>query len=117
MLQILIMYTRLGEISSGIICGCMPTLPQFCRHVIPIIRTKLSSQKSSQGSSDTYSKQSGRNKDSAYGTARKPSDNYHELDEHSHDLKADDSSGVGPRVWTDEISAVSITSDEERGLP
>ena len=24
---------RFGEISAGIVCGCMPALPAFCRHV------------------------------------------------------------------------------------
>lgn len=114
----LLVITRLGEISSGIICGCMPTLPQFCRHFIPIIKTKLSSRDSSQSSSDAYSKQSGPNKESAYGSARKPSNNYHELDEQSHKLKTDEISGAGLRIWTDEVSAVSVTSgDEEGGLP
>lgn len=83
-------------------------LPQFFRHFIPKM------QKSSQGSYNVYTKQSDRSKDISY--PKKASDNYHELDEQSHRLKANDTSNRGGRLWTDEIAAGSVASDEERGF-
>lgn len=32
-----------AEIAVGIICGCMPVLPQFLRHFVPLIKTRLNS--------------------------------------------------------------------------
>lgn len=34
---------RVGELATGIVCGCLPVIPPFFRHFVPIIASKLSS--------------------------------------------------------------------------
>lgn len=37
---------RYGEVAIGIVCGCMPVLPQFFRHLIPKVNQQLSYHRS-----------------------------------------------------------------------
>lgn len=107
---------RIGETSSGIICGCMPTIPQFFRHFLPKITTKLSlGNRSGSENLSASSEQAnhGRASKAAHIRSRLgDSDVYVELDERSHQSETFDSSERGPHVWPDETSA----SDEEKGL-
>ncbi len=41
--RLLITY-RVAEIASGLLCGCLPVLPQFFRHFIPKIASKYRSK-------------------------------------------------------------------------
>ena len=104
-----------AEISSGIICGCMTTLPQFFRHYIPKIRNGLGSRsrgnETGLASSGVYTKQSDRLRAVSHAES---SNQYTELDEQEHRLKDYDSSGKSTRIWTDEVSSNSAM-DEERG--
>ena len=34
---------RNGEIAGGLVCGCMPAIPQFFRHFVPKIKSVFSS--------------------------------------------------------------------------
>lgn len=92
----------LGEISSGIVCGCMPTLPQFFRHFVPKITSRLSSGRSNKPSAGSDSKQSA-------GVRMRPP----RADSSSEALRTDGTSKAGGLcVWTDEVS----TDDEEKGV-
>ena len=58
-------FARAAEMISGIVCGCLPILPQFFRHYVPKITTKLSlfyqrtrRSRSTEGSNTIYSGQS-----------------------------------------------------------
>lgn len=112
---------RLGEISSGIVCGCMPTLPQFFRHFAPKIATAFSSTRRSSGRGKSVefsasTEQSGHSRTSKARFPKSPygdTDSYVELDERRHQYNQMDGSKGGPRVWSDEVSA----SDVEKGPP
>lgn len=112
---------RLGEISSGIVCGCMPILPQFFRHFVPKIATAFSStgRSSGRGKSNKFSastEQSGHSRTSKARFPKSPygdTDSYVELDERRHEYNPIDGSKEGPRAWSDEVS----TTDVEKGLP
>lgn len=102
-----------GELSCGIICGCMPVLPQFFRHFVPKITSYLSSGKSSTDKASAGSSNRGGER------MRKKSvvphldtQVYMELDDHTQ-LKPTEDNGVGPKVWADEV----LAEDEEKALP
>ena len=71
----------MAEVATGIVCGCMPVLPQLFRHYIPKIRKSLTALrgKSQSRCKDFHSLQGPRadtwNQISAHGK-------YLELDEH-----------------------------------
>lgn len=105
----LILY-RHGEICSGIVCGCMPTLPQFFRHFIPKLRSRLSLGKSSKVSSGSSQRQIERKRKQSV-QPHLDTEVYMELDDEVQ-LKATEDKGLGPMVWTDEVPR-----DEEKALP
>ena len=109
----------LGEISSGIVCGCMPIIPQFIRHFYPKIRSQFSSRSLgnniSSGQSGVYIKQS----DRARAVSKGGTNHYVDLDGESHQLGTCNAFSHGTRVWTDDVSATSAGQVEpvsgERG--
>lgn len=54
-------FSRDAEIASGIICGCMPVVPQFFRHFMPKIKSHFSSYHRSKVASDSAGVPSGEN--------------------------------------------------------
>lgn len=36
-------FCRVGELATGIVCGCLPVTPPFFKHFVPIITSKLTS--------------------------------------------------------------------------
>ncbi|KAL8831088.1 MAG: hypothetical protein Q9191_001069 [Dirinaria sp. TL-2023a] len=100
-----------GEISGGIVCGCMATLPQFFRHFVPKITSKFSSGRSHKLSAASSSKQSERKRKPSV-VPHLDSQVYMELDDQIH-LKPTEDKGISPRVRTDEVTV----EDEEKALP
>jgi hypothetical protein len=74
-------HIRNAELTSGLICACLPVVPAFFRHYVPKVRTTLSagiSKKSgsTQRSGDDHSH-------FAFGGTKGPKDGtYIELNEH-----------------------------------
>ncbi|KAL6718732.1 ribosomal protein L36 [Lecanora helva] len=98
-----------GEISSCIISGCMPTLPQFFRHFIPKIRTALSSgSRVKPAEYSGSSEQIDRMKSPKPSYPRCPSmetDSYMELEGQGQGSKTFNSKVSELRVWSHEVSA------------
>lgn len=75
------LFHRMAEVATGIVCGCMPVLPQLFRHYIPKIRKSLTALRGKSQSicKDAHRLQGPRadtwNQISAHGK-------YLELDEH-----------------------------------
>lgn len=104
----------LGEISGGIVCGCMPTLPQFFRHFIPKITSRLSSGRTNKLSAGSSSKQSAGVR--TRSLRADGSENYTELDEQGEVLKAD-STGKGDQLGEPHVRTGEVTADdEEKGI-
>lgn len=103
----------LGEISSGIIAGCLPTLSQFFHHFMPRIASRLSSGRTGKLSAGSPSKQSvGVRMRSPHAQG---SENYMELNEGGTVMKGQ---GMGNcnkskalRAWIDEVP-----DDEEKAV-
>ena len=74
---------RMAEVTSGILCGCLPVLPQLFHHYIPKIRKTLTA--SLRSKSQTRSNDSHRPKAPQVNTWNQAlvKGNYIELDEHS----------------------------------
>lgn len=112
---------RLGEMTGGIVCGCMPMLPQFFRHFVPKIATAFSSSRrsSGRGKSNEFSASTEHSAQTRSSKPRYPkspygdTESYVELDERKHQFKPIDGLKEGLRVWSDEVSS----SDEEKALP
>lgn len=104
-----------GEISSGIVCSCMPTIPQFFRHFYPKIKSQFSSHtlgnNTSSGQSGVYTKQSDRARAGSKGDAS----HYIDLDRESNPLQKCNAFSHGTRVWTDDVSTTSAGQGEQRG--
>lgn len=108
--------SRLGEISGGIICGCMPALPQFFRHFVPKITTALGAsgrRKAAKYSASSDQSDRIRSPKAAYaGSAYGVKDAYVELGERGQQLNAFDLAKPESRVCADEVSPY----DEEKAL-
>lgn len=52
-------FTRDAEIALGIMCSCMPTLPKFFRHLVPKIKSRVSSYRKSKGERGSFTASGG----------------------------------------------------------
>ena len=103
-----------GEISGGIVCGCMPTIPQFFRHFYPRIKTHFGSRtlgnNTSSGQSVVHAKQIDRARAGSKGGIN----HYMDLDSESHQLKTCNAFSGSTRIWSDEVSATSVGQEDQR---
>ena len=82
-----------AEIASGIICGCMPVLPQFFRHFLPKLKSTFVS------SSDQYARPSGHSACKVKPTDSASTGRNHHLSSYSVTGKERDEPATAP--WDD----------------
>ena len=74
-------YISNAELTSGVICACLPVVPAFFRHYVPKVRTSLSTGLSKKSASTTRSGED--HSGFASGGVKGPKDgSYIELNEH-----------------------------------
>lgn len=88
-------FSRDAEMASGIICGCMPVMPQFFRHFMPRIRSRFSSYRRSKAASDPAGLPSNENVVAPWG-------------------KFDDSRKLKSRYLDVDLQSVGQTTDTDR---
>ena len=75
---------RIAEIASGIVCGCLPNLPQFFRRYVPRVRKSLTSSFRSKSLSKSSTSNTPKSSRARASTQALVKGSYVELDENVH---------------------------------